>query len=68
MIMCAAASTVAAPPMSFFIISMPLDGLMSSPPESKHTPLPTSVTFGSAGLPQVRSISRGASADARPTA
>ena len=32
--------------MSFFMISMPLSGLMSSPPVSKHTPLPTSVIFG----------------------
>ena len=32
--------------MSFFMISMPLSGLMSSPPVSKHTPLPTSVTLG----------------------
>ena len=29
MIMLASPSTVAAPPMSFFIRSMPLDGLMS---------------------------------------
>ena len=41
---------------------------MSSPPVSKHTPLPTSVTFGAAGSPQVRSIRRGARAAARPTA
>ena len=68
MIMWASASTQAAPPMSFFMISMPLDGLMSRPPVSKHTPLPTSVIFGSAGLPQAKSIRRGARADARPTA
>ena len=66
MIMWASASTVAAPPMSFFIISMPLDGLMSRPPVSKHTPLPTSVIFGSAGSPQVRSIRRGARAERAP--
>ena len=36
--------------MSFFMISMPLSGLMSSPPVSKHTPLPTSVIFGAAGI------------------
>ena len=30
--------------MSFFISSMPLDGLMSRPPVSKQIPLPTSVT------------------------
>ena len=41
-------STVAAPPMSFFISRMPAGGLRSSPPVSKHTPLPTSVTFGAA--------------------
>ncbi len=50
MIMCASASTLAAPPISFFISSMPLSGLMSRPPVSKHTPLPTSVTFGCARL------------------
>ena len=50
--MCASASTFAAPPMSFFMISMPLVGLMSSPPVSKHTPLPTSVTFGCVASPQ----------------
>ena len=32
--------------MSFFMLSMPLSGLMSSPPVSKHTPLPTSVILG----------------------
>ena len=70
MIMCASASTVAAPPMSFFMISMALSGLRSSPPVSKHTPLPTSVTLGSPALPQRSSISRGARAGsaARPTA
>ena len=47
MIMCASASAVAAPPMSFFMLSMPVSGLMSSPPVSKQTPLPTSVIFGS---------------------
>ena len=41
MIMWARPSTLAAPPMSFFISSMPEAGLMSRPPESKHTPLPT---------------------------
>ena len=44
MIMCASASAVAAPPMSFFILSMAASGLMSRPPVSKQTPLPTSVT------------------------
>ena len=35
---------------------------------SKHTPLPTSVIFGSVSLPQVMSISRGARAEPAPTA
>ena len=68
MIMCASASAVAAPPMSFFMLSMPASGLMSSPPVSKQTPLPTSVIFGSLSLPQVRSISRGARGEPAPTA
>ena len=38
--------------MSFFMISMPVDGFRSSPPVSKQTPLPTSVTLGWAGSPQ----------------
>ncbi len=54
--------------MSFFMISMPLDGFRSSPPVSKHTPLPTSVTLGCVGSPQEKSISRGARAEAMPTA
>jgi hypothetical protein len=61
-------STFAAPPMSFFIRSMLLLGLMSSPPVSKQTPLPTSVTFGAPLRPQRMSINRGATVDARPTA
>ncbi len=40
--------SVAAPPMSFFIFSMPDAGFRSRPPLSKHTPLPTSVSFGRA--------------------
>ena len=67
MIICASASICAAPPMSFFISSMPLDGLRSSPPVSKHTPLPTRVRRGPL-LPQLRSISRGGREAARPTA
>ena len=43
---------------------MLLDGLMSSPPVSKQTPLPTSVTLGWAGSPQEKSISRGARVEA----
>ena len=68
MIIAAQASTLAAPPMSFFMSSMPLEGLMSSPPVSKQTPLPTSVTLGCAGSPQTKSIRRGAREEARPTA
>ncbi|MCY1375282.1 hypothetical protein D9M69_626890 [compost metagenome] len=64
----ASPSTLAAPPISFFMSSMPLAGLMSRPPVSKHTPLPTSVIFGSLSLPHVRSIRRGAMLPARPTA
>ena len=60
MIMWARPRTFAAPPMSFFMRSIPEDGLMSRPPVSKQTPFPTSVTFGSLGSPQVRSMSRGA--------
>ena len=54
--------------MSFFMISIALSGLMSSPPVSKVTPLPTIVTLGAAASPQVRSIRRGAWPEARPTA
>ena len=59
---------VAAPPMSFFMIPMEAGGLMSSPPVSKQTPLPTSVTFGASARPQTRSSSRGGSEAAAPTA
>jgi len=44
--------------MSFFIMRMPEDGLRSSPPVSKHTPLPTRVSFGARSSPQARSMSR----------
>ena len=56
--------------MSFFISRMPLAGLMSSPPLSKQTPLPTIATRGCFGLPHSSSISRGARSceAARPTA
>ena len=53
--------------MSFFISSIEAAGLMSSPPVSKHTPLPTSVTVGPSPGKRM-SISRGACAAARPTA
>ena len=70
MIMCASAKAVAAPPMSFFMLSMPVSGLMSRPPVSKQTPLPTRVTRGCVLSPHTMSISRGAAAGAaaRPTA
>ena len=64
----ASVSAVAAPPMSFFIRSIALDGLMSSPPVSNTTPLPTSVTLGASRRPQMKSASRGGSAAAAPTA
>ena len=67
-IMAARPSTLAAPPMSFFISNMPEDGLMSSPPVSKHTPLPTSVILGARAEPKLMSTRRGARVDARPTA
>jgi hypothetical protein len=68
MTMVARPSALAAPPMSFFIQRMPSAGLRSRPPESKHTPLPTSVSRGWRGLPQFSSIKRGARLEARPTA
>src|SRR5258706_246250 len=64
----ASASACAAPPMSFFMRRIPSAGLMSSPPESKHTPLPTIATRGWRGLPQLISSRRGGRAAARPTA
>ncbi len=69
MIILATASTFAAPPMSFFMFSMPPAGFRSSPPVSKQTPLPISVTLGaSLAAPQVMSIRRGSRTLARPTA
>ncbi len=59
---------IAAPAMSFFIMRMPEAGFRSSPPESKHTPLPTSVTFGARSSPHTMSTRRGARLLARPTA
>ena len=41
-----AASTAAAPPMSVFIVSMPVAVFNDSPPESKVIPLPTSASTG----------------------
>ena len=66
---CASASAQAAPPMSFFISSIAAEGLRSSPPLSKHTPLPTSVTRGAparapAAIDQAR-CARAAGADRR---
>ncbi len=68
MIAWASASTITAPAMSFFISRMPEAVFRSSPPLSKHTPLPIRVTFGAAGSPQTMSTSRGARTLARPTA
>ncbi len=61
-------SAAAAPPMSFFIRTIALDGLISRPPVSKQIPLPTIVTLGARSEPQRRSIRRGARSLARPTA
>src|SRR5216684_1453948 len=44
-------SMVAPPAMSYFIFSMPSEGLMEMPPESKVMPLPTSPSTGVAGAP-----------------
>ncbi|KAG1167076.1 hypothetical protein G6F35_017851 [Rhizopus arrhizus] len=54
--------------MSFFMLRMPSAGLMSRPPVSKHTPLPTSTSAGSVSLPQRSTTRRGARCEARPTA
>ena len=63
-------SALAAPPMSFFMFPIAAGGLTSSPPVSKHTPLPTIVTLGADSLPQHMSTTRGSrpGAAARPTA
>ena len=63
-----ATRALAAPPMSFFISSIALSDLMSRPPESKQTPLPTMLMRGCEASPQFNSINRGAASDARPTA
>ena len=65
-----AASASAAPrrPCPSSSAACRLDGLMSRPPVSKPTPLPTIVTWGWPASPQVRSTSRGARRLARPTA
>ena len=60
--------TWAAPPISFFIFSIPDAGLISSPPLSKQTPLPTRVIFGEDLFPHCKSIKQGAREEARPTA
>ncbi len=59
---------MAAPPMSFFIWRIELPGLRFSPPESKHTPLPTSTSEGASGGPQVSSITLDPCWLAAPTA
>jgi len=43
------ASTVAAPAMSHFIVSIPSVGLIESPPLSNVTPLPTRASTGAPG-------------------
>jgi len=53
--------------MSFFIRAIPVAVLISRPPVSKQTPLPTSVTRGFPFVPQRISSRRGATALARPT-
>mmetsp|Transcript_5854 Transcript_5854/g.15009 ORF Transcript_5854/g.15009 Transcript_5854/m.15009 type:complete len:208 (+) Transcript_5854:464-1087(+) len=71
MTMWARPRTCPPPPMSFFIFPMAAAGLMSSPPVSKHTPLPTSATFlPPPPAPHRISINRGAclGSAARPTA
>ena len=42
---------VAPPAMSYFIFSMPSEGLMEMPPVSKVMPLPTSPSTGFSGAP-----------------
>ena len=70
----ASASAWAAPPMSFFISRMPLAGLRSSPPLSKHTPLPTIATRGWLGIAPFeldqprRALARGAAGRPRRSA
>ena len=59
-------SVCAAPPISFFIISMALDGFRSRPPVSKVMPLPMSVIRGPS-VPHFISIRRGGTSAARPT-
>ena len=56
----ASAKTLAPPPMSFFIIFMPVADFRSRPPVSKQTPLPTSVNLGALSSPHRMSIRRGA--------
>ena len=62
-------SACAAPPMSFFMLRMPSAPLMSRPPVSKHTPLPTMASVGCSGVAPVAARSgAGARWLARPTA
>jgi hypothetical protein len=56
----------APPAMSYFIFSMPSDGLMEMPPLSKVTPLPTKASTGFSGAPAGScrmTMSRGSSAE-----
>ena len=56
------------PPGAYRLGGVPEAVFRSSPPVSKHTPLPTKVTFGAALSPQTMSTRRGARVLARPTA
>src|SRR5665648_683157 len=62
-------STAAAPAMSSFIVTMPLAGLIDSPPESNVIPLPTIATerLARAGA-QLSRTRRGGRTDPCPTA
>ena len=63
----ASPSATAAPPISFFMLRMDERGLISSPPVSNTTPLPTSATVGADREPLNRSIRiRGARAGVAP--
>ena len=63
-----AATTLAAPAMSPFMLTMLDDGLMVRPPESKVTPLPTSARWATAPFgAQVSFASRDGDSEELPT-
>ena len=69
MIMCASASTFAAPPMSFFISSMPLDGLDVEPAGVEADALADQRDLRRVGIaPGAGRSGAARAADARPTA